>query len=235
MKIKKKSTVILLFFLAFLLLFVLFKLIDYIRDDIYKNEIETIVGEIWYVDERSPKDHWYDIYLKLPNDMGNENLIKFSITNATSTEFEMGASLSEIPELNIGSIVEISYKKEYSKIGFYYAESLKTSSDSPRISFNPMLEINNEYREGLAGVFVDGKVIYIAKTVSPVKGYVVYLSFDSYPIEEYFIDEATMIPDDLRAKIENCEIGYNIKVLKTSRSPYLNYNCPWALALDWKN
>lgn len=190
-----------------------------IKKYIYENETETIVGEIAYILDSSST---YALYLKMPNDVGNDNLVAFRITPDTELEFGTYESIADAEDFQIGQTVEITYTKKNFISDQYIAKTLRSTNSDHIMTQDTTFEMSEDYRAFFSYPFDIGEVVYVSKMTYPIEGYILYLKYGGI-VKGYFVDSITYIPDDIRTAIENGETGYEIKVHYVRTFPYTEY------------
>lgn len=216
----------------------------------------TMIGEIKHIDynlifEEEPENHYYYIYVKPYGQDDSSRWEKFSVNSKADTESPFSVYIADMPELAVGSIVEIEY---YTKIGqgsninlCYGVKSIKSVGSSTSIEKqNHIPLIINEdfsYTKLINGKVDDvGTVIHVTKLETPLNGYLVY--FDGTQVHGcnevqcYWIGDqglATTDPDIIK-KLEAGETGYSIKFLTVaSQMPFKNYRATAIMSIEAYN
>lgn len=209
----------------------------------------TVVGEISYI--KSLNSHC--VYIR-PLEQGSNGVwIPVEITENTSTPSDFSNVASDMPELAIGTIVEVVYnvseeKNESAKSSAYKAISLKVVSDADMHSKQDSpLKLSKGYEyttDANDGNRDFGTVVHVAKLEAPISGYLIYLdnnrTSDNQTLTIYWVDEKLLkedglhhIGDEVKALIESGATGYEIAVLGLSLYPFEKMNIQSITYIDF--
>lgn len=188
----------------------------------------TIVGEVFYI--KYSKADLYDsciIYIKPTVNTNNAPLMCIKVNTETETESNFVGAMNEIPEIQIGEVVEIEYITKNSKLWPYLAKSIKPSNSQTDMSSWTALTMNDDYAPLHSQDRPEdfGKVVYVSKITSPREGYLVYLDDAKYGsplnLSCYWIDDTIKSRDDgLFALLEQEATGYYIDISPLYTHPF---------------
>ncbi len=188
----------------------------------------TVIGEVFYI--KYSKADLYDsciIYIKPTVNTNNAPLMCIIVNTETVTESNFVGAMNEIPEIQIGEVVEIEYVTQNNKQSQPLAKSIKSSNSQTDMSSWTTLTMNDDYvplhSQDRPEDF--GKVVYVSKITSPREGYLVYLDDAKYgsPLQLscYWIDDTIKSKDDaLFALLEQEATGYYIDITPLSAYPF---------------
>ena len=145
-----------------------------------------------------------------------------------------------MPELSVGVVVEIVRNKDidrpkYDLPGFiygFYAESIRIynqETDGLRGQEIPLI-LNKKYEfdsESINHSQIDpGRIVGIIKVEHPISGYIIYLHPDDGDLlKKYWIDEKTIMDENMRTVIESGTIGVKIsESVATDFTPFKEEN-----------
>lgn len=252
----KKALSILLVFALFLL--PIFSLTS--CDD--SNKQLTVVGEVVYVKYNEAnmnagnQDYVvYYVYLKPLGNHTNDDLVLFSVYNQTQMESSFSLNLDNIPELAVGSVVEIVYNTEAAEspvsllIHGYEAHSIKRTDNVNNIKnpdFTPKLTEGYEFTKNASlGKQDYGTVVYVAEIKAPIEGYIIYLDdtgysnneiLTSYWVEKEALKNGSIFADDeVISLIETRAIGYQIEIFSLQLYPFEDSGMPAIFDIDLYN
>ena len=188
----------------------------------------TIVGEVFYI--KYSKADVYDtcrIYIKPTVNTNNAPLMCLIVNTETVTESNFVGAMTEIPEIQIGEVVEIEYVTQNNKQSQPLAKSIKSSNAQTDMSSWTTLTMNDNYAPLHSQDRPEdfGKVVYVSKITSPREGYLVYLDDAKYGsplnLSCYWIDDTIKSRDDaLFALLEQEATGYYIDISPLYTHPF---------------
>lgn len=215
-----KKTIIVILVLALLLLPIVGFIIGY---DMVEGT-DTVVGEVMYSNSNlfdvCSGGHNHYLFLRPMGVSGGEDWILFHIAKDT-TDCETGFSddITEMPELAIGVMVEIRYKKNELKTsgstGYETLSIKRIDKDNIKNIKNPTFSLrwsNEQDKAPITSRQIKGTVIHVAKIDSPKNGYIFYVYYDLGATDRYWFDEESNIYDDIYPLIESGEIGYTVEI-----------------------
>lgn len=201
-------------------------------------ELMTIVGEIKYVKTRNE----HCLYIK-PIDQSDDGIwVPIVVSKETQTKSSFSTNLSDMPELAVGTIVEVIYnaglpKADDAYIQKFFAKSLKPVDNAHTVEKQSLpFKLIDGYEYTIlkaVGRRDFGTIIHVAKIVEPAKGYIIYLEDNGKnnhtALTMYWLDEDAMnnddssgisINDDLKEKIIAGETGYVIAIAGLKHYPF---------------
>lgn len=200
---------------------------------------KTIIGEITYV--KSFYSHC--IYVKpLGCEDEGEVWVPISVSDKTATLSGFSENIADMPELAIGSIVEIVYstkdpRGKHVLFSSYEAISIRTyeSTEAPQKQELPFIATENYYygKDATSGNREIGTVVHIAKLHTPLNGYIIYLEGDySQSLITYWIDEDALhketggitASDEVKNLLESFATGYKVKITGLGSYPFGKFN-----------
>lgn len=211
-----------------------------------KKELITTVGVVEYV--KSRENHY--VYLR-PFEQGDNGVwIPIIVNKKTETTSTFNTDLKNMPELAIGSVVEVVYNvaapKDLPSFG-YEAVSMH-SVDKPEMSGkqkSPLhLAEGYSHPDGEIGPVDFGTVVHVSKIETPINGYLIYLEDAKYDdgqrLTMYFLDgevierdsSITFKSEEIKGLIESFETGYKIAVFGMKQYPFENLNAKSVLYVD---
>lgn len=235
--------------------------IVFLAIELFKPKSTTTIGEIVYVTQRGDshntenKPFLFYVYVKPLSETENEDWILFTVDQNTLTESQKSTDPLTMPELSVGTIVEIVRNKnidrpKYDLPGFiygFYAESIKVyngETDGLKDQEIPLI-LNKKYEFDQENVnysqISSGRLVGVIKVESPINGYIIYIHPDDGDLlKKYWIDTNTIMDDDTRNLIESETTGVRIyESVATDFTPFKNenkdVNTVFRLFIDWKN
>ena len=203
-----------------------------------KEELMTIVGEIKYV--KTLNEHC--LYIK-PIDQSDDGVwVPIIVSKETQTKSSFSKNLSDMPELAVGTIVEVVYNASLPKADSAYihkfnAKSLKIVDDAYTVEKQSLpfkLTDGYEYKmHKTVGRRDFGTVLHVAKITEPANGYIIYLEDNrmdnNQALTMYWLDgnalyrtdsERISITDELRDRITSGKTGYVIAICGLEHYPF---------------
>ena len=203
-----------------------------------KEELMTIVGEIKYV--KTCNEHC--LYIK-PIDQSDDGIwIPIIVSRETQTKSSFSTNLSDMPELAVGTIVEVIYNASLPKANDAYvhkfnAKSLKVVDDAYTAEKQSLpFKLTNGYEYTMhktVGKRDFGMVLHVARITEPANGYIIYLEDNrmdnNQVLTMYWLDEDALyrtdserisITDELRDRITSGETGYVIAICGLEHYPF---------------
>lgn len=217
--------------------------------ELFRPKTATTVGEIVYItqfgqeygEELNDGDSLFVfyVYIKPLGKTENDDWILFTVDKDTETESQKNSDISKMPELSVGTVVEIVHNADIEKPGKksaalvygYFAESIKAyKGDTASLEGQEIpLKLNKKYSfdnvdEKLFEVY-GGEIVGIVKVKAPISGYIIYVHHDTgftpqYILGKYWVDDKTIMDDELRAMIKSGVTG--AKILEGSTKSVLN-------------
>ena len=198
-----------------------------------KEEVITTVGVVEYV--KSGNIH--SIYLRPLDHDKNSIWIPINVSEDTETISTFNKDLSKMPELSVGSIIEVTYKisEPNDKLLFgYNAISVKSSSKTAMTDSQetPLrLTEGYHYTNDALGGTNSGTVVHVARIETPASGYLIYLEdalVANGKLAVYFIDDeaaqhdkrTVFLDNEIKNKIQKFETGYKITVVGSTQQPF---------------
>ena len=187
-----------------------------------KKEIMTTVGVIEYV-----KTYWYHCVYIRPMDQDDNGIwIPIKVTKKTKTDSPFNIDTSSMPELAVGSVVEVVYDATLPKteiwvqikniiynrkttdipLDSYNAISVKLASSTEKVEKQKTpLKLTEGYEyapEANEGDCDKGTVVHVAKIDDPISGYLIYLDDNTFDyncvLTVYFIDSEAFEDENSR-------------------------------------
>ena len=202
----------------------------------------TLTGEVMHVFEHPAPDRLsldtlpYRVYVEPIGLTDNSEWILFTINSSTEMESEFSFNLEDMPEIAVGSKVEITFNyrpiyKPGSHGASYFAKSVKPAAvDSTETSINSNLELvfhkdhKSYYNDGV--ISLDGTVVYVAKANFSEGGYIVYVdsvrtSFSSR-FDRFWFSKEVAEEEGLVELLESGQVGYKANVFGLDTYPFYN-------------
>lgn len=208
----------------------------------------TVVGEVEFVCS------WFDYHTVYVRPMDQEDhgiWIPLKVSGETHTVSEFSIDLKEMPELAVGTVVEVKYsikspREKDALLSEYEAVSVKVFDNSFVVEnqYVPFkLTDGYEYSwSANTGTRDKGTVAHIAKLDAPISGYIIYLKdrFVNDSIKMYWLDEEALgrdggisIPAELQEKIEAGQTGYEVAIYGLKSYPFEDFNMESVLSVDF--
>ncbi len=212
---KKSSLIYFIVILALLIIYLAALVVSCFCNQNLPSKQGVIVGEVVGVH----KD--YVVYIKPAGNTGTKNLLEFEFSNNVAFDSgPVGDSLSEMPELAVGSVIEINYTfTPYSRdyhLGRAIIDSIKVAESSSGVEEWPKLILNEnfDWDRPSDGMRMKGTVMYVATLDEPIEGYIVYVKNDSVSRwGKYFIKaDNIFLTDEFRELLDSKSIGYTIDI-----------------------
>ena len=208
-------------------------LIIYYFSSLTKIEHKTIIGEVV-----STHNNNYVVYIKPIGDEGTKHLLEIKLID--STTFESGVtlnSLGEIPELAVGTIIEVTYNVQERKNASQKitANNIKISSQStskkwPELTANKDYSWNPEKFDGRT----QGEVAYVVKLTEPIEGYIIYVKHSGDARwDKCFVEKNNKFLDDVLINLlEQRTTAYSINIKNLSVYPFENSDIQGVFSID---
>lgn len=218
------------------------------------DDIVSTVGEVisvmpqWFECAGNEKyEKWvsYRVYLRPVGRGNNEELILFTVNCDTEMESEFGTDRSKIPELQVGSVVEITHTYKMLRSGDRLPQDEKSNYVRGYEAFSMKLyegeykgrqtvlqksegfwwgqELN--YTPGYYGSPDEFTVAYVAKVTYPMRGYLVYgyREYGSFRVEEaIWIGAGVFLNSKTRRALESDAAGYTLWINTEYVRPFKN-------------
>lgn len=189
----------------------------------------SIVGEVYAT------YHDSTFYIKALDNPENKLILEILID--PDTVFASGPlkeNINEMPELKIGSIVEVDYIYR-PNLGATYATSIKTTTANAQSEW-PEIILNENYSKSDSEIGHPeyGEIVHIVNTNDIVDGWIVYIKNDYGRIIGYFFDRNNkLIPDELKNLLDQKAMGYRIKVYtRYGSDPIKNHGISGAFSVE---
>lgn len=213
-----------------------------IYDKIQYEKTATVVGEIIFNESYESGDAdirvGSEFYIQLlPLGQENGALFTYAFTENSASESESREWLSEVPELQIGAIVEIEYRLSR-VIGISGKEiiSIKRVESTEDMNYNIPLEPNENY---FLNIKTRGRLelgyVYRVTRIEEMGGYLFYLGNTNYPpLNGYWIDDEVLEEktDDVKEAFRTGEFTEVVRVRIANgyynfdqEMPFVNYDC----------
>ena len=208
----------------------------------------TVVGEVEFV---CSGFDYHIVYVR-PIDQEDHGIwIPLKVSGETQTISEFSIDLKEMPELAVGTAVEVKYsikapREKDALLSEYEAVSVKVFDNSFVVEnqYVPFkLTDGYEYSwSANTGTRDKGTVVHIAKLDAPISGYIIYLTgrFVNDSIKMYWLDEEALgrdggisIPAELQEKIEARQTGYEVAIHGLKSYPFEGFNMESVLSIDF--
>lgn len=213
-----------------------------------KEVTDTFFGEVAHVRDtsfarESIENHSYYVYVKPYGQKENIDWFLFLVNFDSETESKYNTDVTKMPELNIGTIVLITYntecKEDTNNVICYYAKSIKTTTASSPKENKISLVINDSYDESDCRMLdYCGILKHVTRVYEPEAGYLIYLESEDYTghvLECFWIEDGSTVKSpEIVEKLNSGEIGYrlHIKELVGDR-PLKNCNATKAKTVDF--
>lgn len=210
-----------------------------ICEKIQYEKTATVVGEIVYSQSLGKDKAWdrstqkYYIQL-LPLGQEDGALHYFTFTKNSTSESEFSIWMDEMPEFNIGNVVEIEYRIEDTKIRILGKEiiSIKSVEAPEGADYSIPLVRNENYFLNVKtkGNLELGSMYYMIR-FEEYSGYLIYLEYDNhYPLKVYWIDDEVIseMEDEVKEAFRTGEFGERLRVRISNyeqEQPFVNYTC----------
>ena len=224
----------------FLILVIIVVIISFFRElptFISYGKSETVVAEVvsvnhWLSYSTDIRDHKYNIYV-VPLGAEHRVLETFTLIHTSEAESGFSMDISEMPELEVGSIVEIEYrigKIKWKRLAGQEILKIK-KIDPPESVDNPEFPLiyNEDFviDRPVVGVFTMGDMLY-SERIEEYGGYLFYLEHGSGVSAYWIYDEDLEKLDELpRTTIETGEAGIEVHPFYSSKqegTPFVGRN-----------
>lgn len=208
----------------------------------------SVVGEVAYV--KTFEHHC--VYIR-PLDQGQDGIwIPVKVSEKTDSVSEYNDNAANMPELAIGSIVEVVYSVKTPRgsnmLSEYEAISIKSFDNSRTIEnqdlpFTPAK--NYEYSwDAPNGTRDIGTVVHVAKINAPLCGYILYVDGGAgtyQNVRAYWLDEGALERDggisitspELLSMIKSGQTGYDVAIFGLESYPFDSFNMQSVLGVSF--
>ena len=214
-----------------------------VYEKIQYEKTATVVGEIVY-SQSLGKDVLWDretqkFYIQiLPLGQEDGTLYLYTFTKNSTGEGEFSIWLDEMPELQVGNIVEIEYRiQDVKYLDGKEIISIKRIEPTEDMSFNMPLVPNENYFLNIktAGMLKLGNVYHLSR-VEEMRGYMLYLEYgDRSPLSAYWIDDEVIEgeTDDIKEAFRTGVFNERVRVQIANalysefkqELPFVDYDC----------
>ncbi len=203
----------------------------------------TVVGEIVYSQSLGKDKSWdretQEFYIHiLPLGQTDGALYLYTFTENSTGEGEFSVWLDEMPELQVGNIVEIEYRLQDVKfLDGKEIISIKRIEPTEDMSFNMPLVPNENYFLNIktTGMLELGNVYHLLR-FEERGGYMLYLEYgDRSPLSAYWIDDEVIAGEthDIKEAFKTGEFSERVRVRIANAGydgfeqelPFIDYDC----------
>lgn len=191
-----------------------------------KEATDVFFGEVVHIRDtkfarESIENHSYYVYVKPYGQKENIDWFLFLVNSDSETESKYNTDVTKMPELNIGTIVLITYntecKEDTNNVICYYAKSIKTTTASSPKENKISLVINDSYDESDCRMLdYCGILKHVTRVYEPESGYLIYLESEDYTghvLECFWIEDGSTVKSpEIVEKLNSGEIGYRLHI-----------------------
>jgi hypothetical protein len=210
-----------------------------IYDAIQYKKTDKVVGEIVYSQSFGKDASWdretqkFFIHVR-PIGQEDGAIYLFTFTKNSTSESEFSIWIDEMPEFNVGNIVEIEYRiQDVLAVDGKEIISIKSvPMPEEGVDFSmPLVRNENYFLNVKTRGTLDVGYMYQMIRFDEYQGYLIYLiKSDHLPLEAYWIDDdvLSLMDDDIREAFRTGEFNERLRVRISNRDqeqPFVNYEC----------